>query len=1620
MTILNRKPMGDNSKINTVVCSGAAGAGKTDAVIEVIYSSLDKYSSIFWLEAADKNILQTTYFQLSKNLALTQDNADDIRMLRGWFSKQQNCLIIYNNASDYQDIEPFIPLVGPDILITSRNSKVAPENNNFVRVNFFDKTQAKYCLKAYLGNREIDKEEHIDELAEIAECIPLALAQFAVYIRRHRIDIPRFIEIYKINKIHILSGGNQKLLPPDYNGEVLFHTLDSTLTKIKNRSSFTFLILNIMSWLNEKIVNFEIFDCFSNNFHLNQQRELSQNALGLLENNSIVSYHLETQVIVLPTIFADIIWLKQSLAEKFNCVDFLYRLLSGQQWTLNRAVTVARKDGPTAREYVLVEHLQVLIEKLEKYKELLQAEQNTEIIVNYLYHTLCLLSICYQHSNNNQKKQIVDQRLETMRHEIQAKKQDQRKQKHESHHHQRQPREKHSDERRFHERHPHERHPHEKHYDWRHSHEGNHPQGRHFYGTQHQSNFAIETSQVRHTPSPQPPSISPGDVVSKKVLPQTQPPQVAHSPEVLLRGNNVTNETNVVLQKKLASVEVIKTVDDMKKEKHDYVMKLWNIPQRNLNFVGRAELLSQIASRLQKYSGDQKQPVVITACEGIRGVGKTELVVEYIYRHLEEYFMICWVPAEDESKIEAAFIDLANDLNISRKDAVKEVNIEILKTYFLNHPKCLIILDNAPSYHVIKNYLPVMNTDVLVTSLSADWLDASINVPIFELKEAEEYIEKILGNRNCDSKSEIQNLITKFGRLPLALSLATALIKYNKMTIKNFLELYAHKKSALLSTGSLHPGEHHIAISITWNMAFEEIQRKSALAPIIFIICTYFWGDRIPEILMQAVADSKLQNPQQELLSEALELLCSYSLISIDMTTRNISMHCLIQEVMRLKYPLQLNIANIMYAFKLIHTNYPYGHELKSLSQFQTKKILTPHVETLLKLAENFLTEIENLLQSRRSHMMYSSPGYSNGRTIQQDKPELEKVIIILMKFLDDAYGALGEVLKQKLITERLYPHIMRVESKNDLEIAGVFCNMGIQYGKNYEHQKEKACHEKSLMMIKSIYGKRSPEVAHSLLNLASACYHLEEFSRQEELLLEAQDILNENPTWPKRQNLFLTVIYNLSSCYNQQGKHQVAMGLLNNLRESVKAQYGEKHPEYAKVLSNIAKTTTEMRGNIQEVIALYDDSLNIMKEFYGVNHAGVAEEMSKLAMANLILGYHDKAILLLEQSIIIFQETCGAEHPKVAEAMGNLGKVYMHSWSKKKDLELLIKSKNLQERAVNMLDQYLPAGHIELANGKYNLACVNDSLGNIIAAKQLYVDVLPIYQKYGEKYDFVVKNLSAKLVKIFMKEANALEAIKYYKIRIALAEKESIKDSGLYHNIGCCYHVYGHQLMGAERNKKYDLAKEQFLKGIAITSNLSIVCDFVMLLLDMGQIEPAIVYLINALKNPADETSLFYGKLEWELHDDHIKQEIENCSKKNQDLTISGRYFGYYLLIQCYRRINNPAIKQEELNIQLNQFCALVKKANNLLGFRLISYLYADLGDNKKAQEYAQYANQNTPLLLKETQQHSIFTSSVVTLMSQSDLTGRAISTTTEDTKDETKVNDQSSVNRSPSTRGP
>lgn len=329
--------------------------------------------------------------------------------------------------------------------------------------------------------------------------------------------------------------------------------------------------------------------------------------------------------------------------------------------------------------------------------------------------------------------------------------------------------------------------------------------------------------------------------------------------------------------------------------------RVWgNIPPRNPNFTGRMELLELLSQRLQEGT----TTVLPEAIHGMGGVGKTQLAIEYAYRHQAEYDVVWWIPAERPGQIGQALVELAQRLGL---DTTMEANIAgpaVREALREGRPyaRWLLIFDNAESPERVRHYFPTGGSGtILVTSRNRRWglVGSSLEVDVFTRGESKELLRRS-GQPLQDDEAD--RLAEALGDLPLALEQAAAWRSETGMPVSEYLRLFDVKRAELLEVSP--PPDYQLPVAAAWNVSLDHLDTRSPAALRLLQLCSYFAPDPISRSIFAGLGnssivpelDAALNDPMR--LARAIREINRYSLARIDHRTNSIEMHRLVQAVL--------------------------------------------------------------------------------------------------------------------------------------------------------------------------------------------------------------------------------------------------------------------------------------------------------------------------------------------------------------------------------------------------------------------------------------------------------------------------------------------------------------------------------------------------------------------------------------------------------------------------------------------------------------------------------------------------------------------------------------------------
>jgi hypothetical protein len=305
------------------------------------------------------------------------------------------------------------------------------------------------------------------------------------------------------------------------------------------------------------------------------------------------------------------------------------------------------------------------------------------------------------------------------------------------------------------------------------------------------------------------------------------------------------------------------------------------------------------------------------AISGLGGIGKTQLAVEYAYRHHSDYQAVLWARAESAEALTSSCLALAELLNLPEKQEKDQTKVVTAVQQWLHtQTGWLLILDNADDLAVVRSFLPpVYGGHVLLTThasamgrlaqhLQVDTLPAKQGALLLLRRAGLLASAASLDQASSTDRTVAQVLTGELGGLPLALDQAGAYIEETGCSLTDYQQLYHQHRAELLQERRGQVPDHPESVATTWSLAFQRVEQTQPAAADLLRLCAFLAPDVIPEEIvtqgaphlgphLSPVAADAFR------LNQAIEALRAYSLLQRDPSSKTLSVHRLVQAVLQ-------------------------------------------------------------------------------------------------------------------------------------------------------------------------------------------------------------------------------------------------------------------------------------------------------------------------------------------------------------------------------------------------------------------------------------------------------------------------------------------------------------------------------------------------------------------------------------------------------------------------------------------------------------------------------------------------------------------------------------------------
>ena len=316
------------------------------------------------------------------------------------------------------------------------------------------------------------------------------------------------------------------------------------------------------------------------------------------------------------------------------------------------------------------------------------------------------------------------------------------------------------------------------------------------------------------------------------------------------------------------------------------------VPPRIAGFTGRTEALDRLDAILTHDKPAAVTQVGRAAVQGMGGVGKTSLAVEYAHRFRKLYDGVWWCPAETRTGLMISLAALAAEFEVTSPE---ETDIEkaakaVLRRLAEQRDIWLLVYDNVAAPNEIADLLPAAGARVLITSRFLDWSEWAdeVSLDVLPIEEAVAFLQDRAGRRD---EAGARTLAEALGRLPLALDHAAATCKRTQMSFAG----YATKAASLIAAAPPGTG-YPRSVGATFDLAIDDAVWRCPAAEALMAFLAQCAPERIPMTLIEGAIDDETER------MTALSALFEVSLVKHDPFedgTPAVTVHRLVQSVAR-------------------------------------------------------------------------------------------------------------------------------------------------------------------------------------------------------------------------------------------------------------------------------------------------------------------------------------------------------------------------------------------------------------------------------------------------------------------------------------------------------------------------------------------------------------------------------------------------------------------------------------------------------------------------------------------------------------------------------------------------
>jgi tetratricopeptide (TPR) repeat protein len=319
-------------------------------------------------------------------------------------------------------------------------------------------------------------------------------------------------------------------------------------------------------------------------------------------------------------------------------------------------------------------------------------------------------------------------------------------------------------------------------------------------------------------------------------------------------------------------------------------------PPLTSNFFGREYLLDQVYRALTREN--RTRALVL---QGLGGIGKTQLAIEYAHRYASEYDLIWWIPCDTIERAIGSLADLERRIRTGKSP--QQAGQGRFKAVFDDlrvgrpYQRWLLIFDDANEPDEISGLIPPGDGHILITSRNNRWNTSEdmLEIEVFTRQESVDFMRSRI---RWLSEVDAHRLADAVGDLPLILEHAAEA----RLPADGYIAKLNDDPIALFSSGQ--PSPYRATVAETWSDMAQKLHSANSDSLDLLYRLAFFGPGPIPlasldhtmhqhEISLHSLLFDSLRR------SNAIGVLGNAGLLRIDNDTKTINIHRVTQRIVR-------------------------------------------------------------------------------------------------------------------------------------------------------------------------------------------------------------------------------------------------------------------------------------------------------------------------------------------------------------------------------------------------------------------------------------------------------------------------------------------------------------------------------------------------------------------------------------------------------------------------------------------------------------------------------------------------------------------------------------------------